>query len=157
MNRAERRIMLRRRARTKKVIQGMCLFVVIFLGVLVLLFQKVECDSLTREINNLEEQIIIEEAESVRLKSELAAMVSTEKIEYYAEEVLGMVKAESNQITYIDLSEGDKIVVSGDKVPGEESKVVKALNSLVASLVNAVEAEETPNDSSSTSASEKEG
>lgn len=157
MNRAERRIMLRRRARTKKVIQGMCLFVVIFLGVLVLLFQKVECDSLTREINNLEEQIIIEEAESVRLKSELAAMVSTEKIEYYAEEVLGMVKAESNQITYIDLSEGDKIVVSGDKVPGEESKVVKALNSLVASLVNAVEAEETPNDSSSTSASEQEG
>lgn len=154
MNRAERRIMLRRRARTKKVIQGMCLFVVIFLGVLVLLFQKVECDSLTREINNLEEQIIIEEAEGVRLKSELAAMVSTEKIEYYAEEVLGMVKAESNQITYIDLSEGDKIVVSGDKVPGEESKVVKALNSLVASLVEAVEAEETPNDSSSTSASE---
>ncbi len=81
-------------------------------------------------------------------------MVSTEKIEYYAEEVLGMVKAESNQITYIDLSEGDKIVVSGDKVPGEESKVVKALNSLVTSLVEAVEAEETPNDSSSTSASE---
>lgn len=157
MNRAERRIMLRRRARTKKVIQGMCLFVVIFLGVLVLLFQKVECDSLTREINNLEEQIIIEEAEGVRLKSELAAMVSTEKIEYYAEEVLGMVKAESNQITYIDLSEGDKIVVSGDKVPGEESKVVKALNSLVASLVEAVEADETPNDSSSTSASEEEG
>lgn len=154
MNRAERRIMLRRRARTKKVIQGMCLFVVIFLGVLVLLFQKVECDSLTREINDLEEQIIIEEAEGVRLKSELAAMVSTEKIEYYAEEVLGMVKAESNQITYIDLSEGDKIVVSGDKVPGEESKVVKALNSLVTSLVEAVEAEETPNDSSSTSASE---
>lgn len=157
MNRAERRIMLRRRARTKKVIQGICLFVVIFLGVLVLLFQKVECDSLTREINNLEEQITIEEAEGVRLKSELAAMVSTEKIEYYAEEVLGMVKAESNQITYIDLSEGDKIVISGDKIPGEESKVVKALNSLVASLVEAVEADETPNDSSSTSASEEEG
>jgi len=154
MNRAERRIMLRKRARTKKVIQGICLFVVIFLGVLVLLFQKVECDSLTREINNLEEQITIEEAEGVRLKSELAAMVSTEKIEYYAEEVLGMVKAESNQITYIDLSEGDKIVVSGNKVPGEESKVVKALNSLLTSLVEAVEAEETPNDNSSTSASE---
>ena len=146
--------MLRRRARTKKVIQGMCLFAMVFLGVLVLLFQKVECDSLAREISKLEEQISIEEAESVRLNAELAAMLSTENIEYYAEEVLGMVKAESYQITYIDLSEGDKIIVSGDKVPGEEGRLVKALNSLVASLVNAVEAEETPNDSSSTSASE---
>lgn len=154
MNRAEKRIMLRRRARTKKVIQGMCLFVMVFLGVLVLLFQKVECDSLAREISSLEEQISIEEAERVRLNAELAAMVCTENIEYYAEEVLGMIKAESHQITYIDLSEGDKIVVSGDKIPGEENRVIKTLNSLVASLVDAVEADETPDDNSSTSASE---
>ena len=48
-------------------------------------------------------------------------MVDTEKVIEYAETKLGMVKAESYQITYINLSQGDEFVVAGDKEVSQNS------------------------------------
>ena len=43
-----------------------------------------------------------------------------------------MVKAESYQISYIDLSEGDEIVVSGDKTVGGHEDISKKIKQLFA-------------------------
>lgn len=87
-------------------------FCAVWMGLLVM---QAKCESITSQITDLREQMDIAEGEKVRLTAELNSKMSTEKIEDYAVNKLGMVKAESYQINYIDLSEGDKVVVSGGK------------------------------------------
>ncbi len=95
--------------------KSMAFFVccVLMLGVNLVLQSKY--DTLSNEIASVESEIDIVEGENVRLNAELSSLISSDKIENYAENVLGMVKAENYQISYIDLSEGDQIVLSGDK------------------------------------------
>lgn len=95
--------------------KAMCFLAVCFSMVVVLLVMQTKCDTLLNEIKTVQNDIKIATGENVRLKAELSSLVASDKIENYAENVLGMVKAESYQISYIDLSEGDEIVLSGDK------------------------------------------
>jgi cell division protein FtsL len=102
---------------------GIAIFIMVIAICLVRIGFQVEKDALSREIAYLEEQIQIQESEATRLEMELARKFSTEEIEKFAKEH-GMVKAEAYQITYIDLSEGDKVIVSGGKdVPTEEDSL----------------------------------
>lgn len=80
-----------------------------------LLVMQAQCETISSRIADLNEKIDIADGEYVRLTAELNSKMSSEKIEDYAVNKLGMVKAESYQIDYIDLSEGDKVVVSGSK------------------------------------------
>jgi hypothetical protein len=91
-----------------------------------------KCNALDKQISSVQSELSIAQGESVRLNAELNGMISTEKIENYAENVLGMVKAESYQISYIDLSEGDKIVVSGDRTLDENEDFTKKIKQLFA-------------------------
>ena len=94
------------------------------------LFMIAECDRLDSQIANLQNEVSIAEGETVRLNAELNSMIDTQKVIEYAENELGMVKAESYQITYIDLSEGDEFVVAGDKEvdgKGEFASEIKEL------------------------------
>ena len=91
-----------------------------------------KCNALDKQISSVQSELSIAQGESVRLNAELNGMISTEKIENYAENVLGMVKAESYQISYIDLSEGDKIVVSGDRTLDENGNITKKIKELFA-------------------------
>jgi hypothetical protein len=75
------------------------------------------------EIAQVNNEIAIAEGEAVRLNAELNSLIASDKIDIYAQDVLGMVKAESHQISYIDRSEDDEIVVSGDKSTAEEETV----------------------------------
>ena len=100
-----------------------------FLGLLVM---ESRINALDKQIASVESKIDIQEGESVRLNAELSSKISSDKIENYAENVLGMVKAESYQISYIDLSEGDEIVVSGDKTVGGQGDISKKIKQLFA-------------------------
>jgi hypothetical protein len=100
-----------------------------FFGLLVM---ESKCNALDKQIAAVESRIDIEEGEAVRLNAELSSKISSDKIENYAENVLGMVKAESYQISYIDLSEGDEIVVSGDKTVGGQDDLSGKIKQLFA-------------------------
>lgn len=102
------------------------------LCVVALLIMESKCNALDKQISSVQSELSIAQGESVRLNAELNGMMSTEKIENYAENVLGMVKAESYQISYIDLSEGDKIVVSGDRTLDENSEFSNKIKELFA-------------------------
>ena len=110
----------------------MCFCVVCFGMVVVLLMMQTKCDTLMTEIAAVQSDIKIAEGENVRLNAELSTLMSSDKIENYAENVLGMVKAESYQISYIDLSEGDEIVVSGDKTLKDKEDTTGKLKALFA-------------------------
>ncbi len=102
---------------------------VYFLGLLVM---DSRINELDRKIAGVENNIAIEEGEAVRLNAILSSKISSDKIESYAENELGMVKAESYQISYIDLSEGDEITVSGDKTVGGHSELSGKIKQLFA-------------------------
>lgn len=91
-----------------------------------------KCDTLNSQIEKANKVLDISKSENVRLNAELNSMISVEKIEDYAENVLGMTKIESYQITYIDLSEGDEVVVSGGKSVENPDSVANKLRELFA-------------------------
>ncbi len=102
---------------------GMALFTLVILLCFIYVGMQVKVNQLNREITYIEEQIEIQKSERTRLEMELSSMFTPTAIEAYAEEH-GMIKAESYQISYIDLSEGDKVIVSGGKdVPKEEDSL----------------------------------
>ena len=112
------------------LIKTMAIVLCLLSAVVVRLFMFVESDKLDAEIASVESQIAIQEGETVRLNAELNSMIDSQKAIEYAEEKLGMVKAENYQITYIDLSEGDEFVVAGEKDvdgKGEFGKDIKSL------------------------------
>jgi hypothetical protein len=91
-----------------------------------------ECDKLDSQIASLQNEVSIAEGETVRLNAELNSMGDTEKVIEYAETKLGMVKAESYQITYINLSQGDEFVVAGDKEVSQNSGLKTEIKELFA-------------------------
>ncbi len=90
-----------------------------------MLFGRAQSDELSREITKLENDIKIAQGENVRLNTALNSLISADRVEAYAEDVLKMVKAENYQITYINMSKGDMIVLSGDKTDLKEKLAVK--------------------------------
>ncbi len=110
----------------------MCFCAVCFSMMVALLVIQTKNDTLMNEISSVQKDIEIAQGENVRLNAELSSMIASDKIEDYAENVLGMVKAESYQISYIDLSEGDEIVVSGDKTLEDTDSVSGKLKTLFA-------------------------
>ena len=109
-----------------------CFALVCIVLLVVFLVQNTRCDTLISQISAVESQIEIQKGETVRLNAELSRKISTDKIEDYAENVLGMVKVENHQISYIDLSEGDQILVSGDKSANGESELTGKIKELIA-------------------------
>ncbi len=114
---------------TKQLILSCIAGCLCFLGLLVM---ESRINALDRQIASVERKIEIQEGEAVRLNAELSSKISSDKIESYAENVLGMVKAENYQISYIDLSEGDEIVVSGDRTVGGQGDISKKIKQLFA-------------------------
>lgn len=111
--------------------QAAAVFVVLVTCAFILLGLRAQCNDLDRKIANINVHIANEASETVRLNSELNAMLSSEKIEQYAEKH-GMIKAESYQVTYIDLSDGDKVIVSGDKSVEKANSLSQKLTDLLA-------------------------
>lgn len=114
--------------------KAMCFACFCFAMLTVLLVMQTKCDTLMTEIASVQSDIEIAQGENVRLNAELSSIISTDKIENYAEDVLGMVKAESYQISYIDLSHGDEVVVSGDKTIEDTTDLSTKLKALFAYL-----------------------
>ncbi len=109
-----------------------CFAIVCVCLMAVLLVMNTQCDELLNEITQVENDIEIAEGENVRLNAEINSKISTDKIENYAVDVLGMVKAENYQIYYVDLSEEDEIVLSGEKTVEEESETESKIKELFA-------------------------
>ena len=112
--------------------KAMCCLAALFAFTVVNLYMNAECDKLDSQIASLQNEVSIAEGETVRLNAELNSMVDTEKVIEYAETKLGMVKAESYQITYINLSQGDEFVVAGDKEVSQDSGLKTEIKELFA-------------------------
>lgn len=91
----------------------------LFVGILAARLNVYELKALANE-----KEILLDEAksENIRLNMALNALMSREKVEDYAVNVLGMQKIERYQIYYFDDRDGDKVVVSGGDAVNAEIK-----------------------------------
>lgn len=92
-----------------------------------MLYTNAKKNELRHEINNLNTELSIAQSENTRINSELNALVSMNMIEKYAVEELGMVKVQSGQIHYIDVSQFKEEQLSAtqnEELPPEASEQV---------------------------------
>lgn len=129
-----------------QVLTAALLAVLMIAGSGILLNRRAEIDSLGASINEINEQIVLEKSDHVRLVYELNAMFSKREVENYAENVLGMVKLDSYNTIQITIAGEDNIVVSGGE--STDSSVMMTTSVLqpeqaAASATAAADAEET--------------
>ena len=93
---------------------GVVLFCLLaILGMLI--YMQAKLDNVNRQIARTQQTLEETKSETVRLQMELNSIISIDKVEDYAVNTLGMVKIESGQVEYIDLSGEDKVILSGNK------------------------------------------
>lgn len=103
-----------RRSRAK-AIKVMAVCAVFFAIIAFQIYSQVQVDELDRQLNSINSEISVLDSENTRLNMQLDSMISLDKVDEYAQNVLGMVKVENYQVSYIDLSGGDSFEVSGGK------------------------------------------
>ncbi|MEG0979106.1 MAG: hypothetical protein RR911_07210 [Oscillospiraceae bacterium] len=91
-----------------------------FIGMVI--FSRVQLDEISRDITKTQSQLNVLQSENTRLEMQLNAMVSLNKVDDYAQNVLGMVKQEGYQIEYVDLEGSDQVLVSGGKTVTDNQK-----------------------------------
>lgn len=90
---------------------------VVFTFFAIVIYSRVQLDEINREISSVEHKIELLESDTVKLNNQINSVVSIDKVEDYATNVLGMVKVQEHQVVYIDLSSEDSVVVAnGEKV-----------------------------------------
>lgn len=77
-----------------------------------LLYCNMQLTQLTSEVSDQNTELERLDAESVSLASKIEYNMSTDELEQYATETLGMVKMDNSQIEYVQLTNPDVITVT---------------------------------------------
>ncbi len=127
----------KRRARIQKVLNVAAAAVVsaIVIGVVAFtLTSRAQLNEMNSLINQKQEDIQNLQEEYERLSTELASQTSTQAVEDYAVNELGMQKIESHQIQYITVEDGDKVEVNETDEPNVFQKIGGAISDFFAYL-----------------------
>ncbi|HOA33548.1 MAG: hypothetical protein GXY95_07545 [Clostridiales bacterium] len=120
-------IKLQMRANMQKSVKVFAVMALLFSMLSVKIYCNVVLDETTKEITKLEQKLAVEKSEAVRLQMAIDSIVSVKNVDEYAENVLGMMKMEPGRESYINLSKGDEVVVSGGKEVNEEPSIFRQL------------------------------
>lgn len=103
------------RIRARRLVTPMRAFATIVLALLcvALLYSRMQLTQLTREISEHEATLSELQSTNVSLTTKREEIYDTAYIEQYAQEVLGMVKVDASQTEYVELSNPEKIEVTG--------------------------------------------
>lgn len=93
----------------RKILAVACA-VIIFMAMVI--YSRVQLDEINREIQQVESAMKIAQSDTVRLNNSLSSVISINKVEDYALNVLGMVKVQDYQVVYVDLSGEDSVVMA---------------------------------------------
>ncbi len=99
----------------------------------VILYSQMTLTRLTREVSQKEGQVEMLDSEYVSLKAQQDRTLSLSYIERYAQNTLGMVKMDANQMEYIEMANPDRIEVSrqNGSLHGAVSGLVKSFNAIL--------------------------
>ncbi len=102
---------IRTRKRTMRLPQIMCLAMVAGIAGF-LVCNQMRLTELTTQVANQEEQLQTLQDEYVSLKTRQDRELNLTYVENYAQNVLGMVKMDSNSVEYIEMNNPDRIEVA---------------------------------------------
>lgn len=103
------------RADAQKFIKIIAVAVAAFTLFAFVIYSRIQLDEINRDINAVENEIKLLNDDEIRLTNELNSVISIDKVENYAENVLGMVKIQDYQVVYVDRSDSDAVVVADGK------------------------------------------
>lgn len=103
------------RRANRRAFKALSVAVVMLCFVGMVIYSRVQLDEISRDITRTQSQMGVLQSENTRLEMKLNSMVSLNKVDDYAKNVLGMVKQEGYQVEYVDLEGTDKVLVSGGK------------------------------------------
>ena len=96
----------------RKILAVACA-VIIFMAMVI--YSRVQLDEINREIQQVESAMKIAQSDTVRLNNSLSSVISINKVEDYALNVLGMVIVQDYQVVYVVLSGEDSVVMANGK------------------------------------------
>lgn len=96
-----------------------------------MIYNQVVLIELGDQQNKLQESIEIIEAENIRKTTELESKMSLKNIEEYATETLGYVKLDSSKISYVNLSDKNKIEIKSENSGGIFDKIGDFINGIM--------------------------
>ena len=91
-----------------RLLSTFAMFAVILATVGSLVYGQVQLTELTDSINSTEQELAESESLYTQLQMKSDAMLSIDSVEAYAEQNLGMRKAEKSQVEYISTAQGDE-------------------------------------------------
>ena len=104
----------RARRRTATVL-GIVAAAAVVVGIVVtMLYSRAVLTELSQQIAHQTSLLEKEQSEYTRLTAELDAKISLRNVEDYATQTLGMFPVDKCQVTYVDLSEGEKIELTSE-------------------------------------------
>ncbi len=105
------------------MVKTMAYVAVFFVGIISILFNQIAITELTNEVSEKTNQLSQLENEYRMLSAELESSVALSNIETIITRDMGMTKLTDDQITYVNLSEGDTMTLPEEAGSGILSKV----------------------------------
>jgi cell division protein FtsB len=90
---------------TKMAIRACAFALTMFLTIGAIIVCHVQLTNLQIDLTKKQNELSVVESENISLKMKYNSMMSMDKIEEYAQSELGMVKRESYQVEYFDISD----------------------------------------------------
>lgn len=111
--------------------KGAATFVLILGVVCAILYNNVQLTELTSQIEKAQSQLEALENDYRLMQVEIESSTSLRTVQEIAETELGMAKAESYQVEYINLGEGDRVVLARAHEPRLNDRIRHAWRSLL--------------------------
>lgn len=115
------------------IISYLCVGAILIALIAANICNRVALTNLSSDIETANRQLRVLEGDAVRLNSQLESRMSLRTLEETASARLGLGKAERSQITYLNLSGSDKVILSQ---ANNEPSVVKEVYNKVLKLLN---------------------
>lgn len=134
----DEKIVIRRASSRKASTIKPSAFIAMILAIGVLLafsiFSMVKLNETTSQINTVQAQLREQQSENVRLSAELGSEMSLSNVAAYAEQNLGLSKADSSQISYISVESGNRIEIPQQEKSSLLNKLTENISSFFAYL-----------------------
>ncbi|MEM1485366.1 hypothetical protein V6615_10870 [Oscillospiraceae bacterium PP1C4] len=105
---------VREKVRMASTLKLLATVVLVAAIVITMLYSRAMLTELNQKLDAESTRLAEEQSESTRLTAELEAKISLRNVEQYATQTLGMSPMDKHQVTYVDLSEGDKIELTSE-------------------------------------------
>lgn len=96
------------------VIKGVVISLFVMLSLTSIIVGNIKIEQLSNQITSEQKQLDTEKSNAVSLNAKLEARMSMPKVVDYAENKLGLVKAQPCQIQYVQLTNKDRVEVNGN-------------------------------------------